>query len=116
MNSLISKTFSAVKKENRPALLTYTVAGDNTKKKSLEILKSISNYAEESTPTNVNLKPFKIKDVINVDWGNTSLTKSSYKDDGKYLGVSAAGIDGKIDKYEYDGNKIVISAIAFKFS
>jgi hypothetical protein len=25
--------------------LTYTVAGDNTKKKSLEILKSISNYA-----------------------------------------------------------------------
>ncbi|WP_440669409.1 tryptophan synthase subunit alpha [Candidatus Pelagibacter sp. HIMB1483] len=46
MNSLISKTFSAVKKENRPALLTYTVAGDNTKKKSLKILKSISNYAD----------------------------------------------------------------------
>ena len=46
MNSLISKTFTAVKKENRPALLTYTVAGDNTKKKSLEILKSISNHAD----------------------------------------------------------------------
>ena len=46
MNSLISKTFTAAKKENRPALLTYTVAGDNTKKKSLEILKSISNYAD----------------------------------------------------------------------
>ena len=46
MNSLIRKTFSATKKENRPALLTYTVAGDNTKKKSLEILKSISNYAD----------------------------------------------------------------------
>ena len=46
MNSLISKVFSAVKKENRPALLTYTVAGDNSKKKSLEILKSISNYAD----------------------------------------------------------------------
>ena len=46
MNSLISKAFSAVKKENRPALLTYTVAGDNTKKKSLEILKSISNYVD----------------------------------------------------------------------
>ncbi len=41
MNSLISKAFSAAKKENRPALLTYTVAGDNTKKTSLEILKSI---------------------------------------------------------------------------
>ena len=46
MNSLIRKTFTAVKKQNRPALLTYTVAGDNTKKKSLEILKSISQYAD----------------------------------------------------------------------
>ena len=46
MNSLISKTFLAAKKENRPALLTYTVAGDNNKSKSLEILKSISNYAD----------------------------------------------------------------------
>ena len=32
MNSLISKAFSAAREENRPALLTYTVAGDNTKK------------------------------------------------------------------------------------
>ena len=46
MNSLINKTFSNTKNENRPALLTYTVAGDNTKQKSLEILKSISNYAD----------------------------------------------------------------------
>ena len=46
MNSLIIKAFSAAKKENSPALLTYTVAGDNTKKKSLEILKSISTYAD----------------------------------------------------------------------
>ena len=46
MNSLISKAFLAAREENRPALLTYTVAGDNTKKKSLEILKSISNYAD----------------------------------------------------------------------
>tara|TARA_Y100001936_G_C16016045_1_gene636514 strand:+ start:200 stop:1003 length:804 start_codon:yes stop_codon:yes gene_type:complete len=45
-NSLISRTFRKTKKENRPALLTYTVAGDNTKKKSLEILKSISNHAD----------------------------------------------------------------------
>ena len=45
-NSLINQTFKKVGKENRPALLTYTVAGDNTKKKSLEILKSISKYAD----------------------------------------------------------------------
>ena len=46
MSSLINKAFQKARNENRPALLTYTVAGDNTKKKSLEILKSISAYAD----------------------------------------------------------------------
>ena len=46
MNSLINQAFKKAKNEKRPALLTYTVAGDNTKKKSLEILKLISNYAD----------------------------------------------------------------------
>ncbi len=32
MISKINLAFSQCKKENRPALLTYTVAGDNTKK------------------------------------------------------------------------------------
>ena len=44
--SLIHKAFKAAKIDKRPALLTYTVAGDYTKKKSLEILKSISKYAD----------------------------------------------------------------------
>ena len=44
--SPISLAFKKSKEEKRPALLTYTVAGDNTKKKSLEILKSISSYAD----------------------------------------------------------------------
>ena len=44
--SPISLAFKKSKKENRPALLTYTVAGDNNKKKSLEILNSVSNYAD----------------------------------------------------------------------
>ena len=46
MNSNINLVFEKCKKENRPALLTYTVAGDNSKNKSLEILKSISKYAD----------------------------------------------------------------------
>ena len=46
MSSLINQAFQNAKSENRPALLTYTVAGDNTKKKSLEILKAISNFAD----------------------------------------------------------------------
>ena len=45
-NSLISQSFKNAYRENRPALITYTVAGDNSKKKSLEILKSISEYAD----------------------------------------------------------------------
>ena len=46
MNSNITLAFDKCKKENRPALLTYTVAGDNNKNKSLEILKSISKHAD----------------------------------------------------------------------
>tara|TARA_S200000501_G_scaffold199677_1_gene187917 strand:+ start:3242 stop:4042 length:801 start_codon:yes stop_codon:yes gene_type:complete len=46
MISSISKAFSLARKQNRPALLTYTVAGDSTKKKSLEILKSISSHVD----------------------------------------------------------------------
>ena len=42
----ISAAFKKAKSENRPALLTYTVAGDGSKKQSLEILKSISNFAD----------------------------------------------------------------------
>ena len=46
MKSQISLAFQKCREDNRPALITYTVAGDNTKKKSLEILKSISEYAD----------------------------------------------------------------------
>ena len=46
MISQINLAFQKCKTENRPALITYTVAGDNTKRKSLEILKSISEYAD----------------------------------------------------------------------
>jgi tryptophan synthase alpha chain len=42
----INNAFKKAKKENRPALLTYTVAGDNNKINSLKILKSIANYAD----------------------------------------------------------------------
>ena len=44
--SLISLTFKNCKKEKKPALITFTVAGDNTKKNSLKILNSIAKYAD----------------------------------------------------------------------
>ena len=46
MLNLISYAFDKAKRENRPALLTYTVAGDNSKKQSLNILKSLSNHVD----------------------------------------------------------------------
>lgn len=44
--SLISQAFKRCKAEGRPALLTYTVAGDPTKKISLDILKAISKNVD----------------------------------------------------------------------
>jgi len=46
MTSEILKTFLKCQIEQRPALLTYTVAGDGTKKQSLEIIKSIAKHAD----------------------------------------------------------------------
>ena len=46
MSNPISIAFKKANKENRPALLTYTVAGDSSKKQSLSILKSISKNAD----------------------------------------------------------------------
>ena len=46
MKSKISLAFQKCEKEKRPALITYTVAGDNTKRISLKILNTISNHAD----------------------------------------------------------------------
>ena len=46
MKSEIQLTFENCKRENRPALLTYTVASDPNKKKSLQIINSIAKYVD----------------------------------------------------------------------
>ena len=46
MKSKIAIAFEKCKKEKRAALITYTVAGDNTKSNSLKILNSISKHAD----------------------------------------------------------------------
>jgi tryptophan synthase alpha chain len=46
MKSKISLAFEKCRKESRPALITYTVAGDNTKNNSLKILNAISKHAD----------------------------------------------------------------------
>lgn len=52
-----------------------------------------------------------LKQICDVDWGNTKLTKSSYVANGEFLAVSAAGADGLIDHYEHEANVSVLSAI-----
>ena len=46
MKSEIQLAFENCKIENRPALLTYTVASDPSKKKSLQIINSIAKHAD----------------------------------------------------------------------
>ena len=46
MKSKITIAFEKCKKEKRAALITYTVAGDNTKNNSLKILNAISKNAD----------------------------------------------------------------------
>ncbi len=46
MKSQINLAFEKANNNDRPALLTYTVAGDNNKKKSFEIIKAISKYVD----------------------------------------------------------------------
>ena len=46
MKSKIALTFDKCRRAKRPALITYTVAGDNTKKNSLKILNKISTHAD----------------------------------------------------------------------
>ncbi len=46
INENITLAFENCKLENRPALLTYIVAGDSNKKMTLDILKSISTHVD----------------------------------------------------------------------
>ena len=46
MKSKIAEAFDNCKKEKRSALITYVVAGDNSKKNSIKILNTISKHAD----------------------------------------------------------------------
>lgn len=50
-------------------------------------------------------------EIASIDWGNTNLTKSSYVENGNFIAVSAAGMDGRINHFEHNEETVVISAI-----
>jgi type I restriction enzyme S subunit len=52
----------------------------------------------------------KLKDIAKLEWGNTSITKSSYVEVG-FPAFSAAGSDGFLSHAEFEEDGIVLSAI-----
>ena len=52
----------------------------------------------------------RLGEVADVNWGDTSVTKSSYVDEG-YVAYSATGPDGYLPYADYDRPAIVLSAI-----
>ena len=115
MKSEIQLAFDKCKKEKRPALITYTVASDPNKKKSLEILKAISQHAdilelgyahsapvadgsEIQTSSNRAIKNgFKMKDAFQI--------VKSFKKDYKSKPVILMGYYNMI--YQYGENKFL---------
>jgi type I restriction enzyme S subunit len=69
-----------------------------------KLVQSPDRFREDSSHVELNK-------VCKVSWGNLSLTKSSYVNDGPYLAVSAAGPDGRIGKAEHKAFTPVLSAI-----
>ncbi len=55
-------------------------------------------------------RPVRLGDVVDLSWGNTSITKASYIEDG-FQAYSASGPDGYLRHFEYEGVGIVLSAI-----
>ncbi len=52
----------------------------------------------------------RLQEVATADWGNTAITKASYRDHG-YQAYSASGPDGYVDWFERELDGVVISAI-----
>jgi len=52
----------------------------------------------------------QVQDILDVQWGDTKTTKASYVPTG-FLAYSATGPDGFLDKFDYECEGIVLSAI-----
>ncbi len=78
--------------------------------------RSLNNLSEklkisflESIKKSTN-KTCEIKDLFELKWGNTNITKKSYVNEG-FLAYSASGPDGYLSHFEFDSYGIVLSAI-----
>jgi type I restriction enzyme S subunit len=58
----------------------------------------------------MTFREVQLQDVLDIQWGDTKTTKASYVPDG-HLAYSATGPDGFLEKFDYDREGIVLSAI-----
>lgn len=52
----------------------------------------------------------QLQDVLDIQWGDTKTTKASYVPEG-FIAYSASGPDGFLEKYDYEHDAVVLSAI-----
>ena len=69
-----------------------------------------NSYREFLESSEMSTKEFQLQDVLDIQWGDTNTTKASYVPEG-YLAYSASGPDGFLEKFDYDREGIVLSAI-----
>ena len=58
----------------------------------------------------MTFREVQLQDILDIQWGDTKTTKASYVSTG-YLAYSATGPDGFMEKFDYDKEGIVLSAI-----
>ena len=107
-----------IKENDLPDIINSIQSNDNEQlfyvEKSDLLLNTDCSFSQSKYEVIENLSEFEkvhLNEICSVDWGNTDITKSSYIDNGKFVAVSAAGPDGRIDLCEHEGGKVVISAI-----
>ena len=80
----------------RKLILSFAATG--------KLVESADRFTNNSTS-------IELQKVCKVSWGNLSLTKSAYIENGPHLAVSAAGPDGRIGIAEHKAYTPVLSAI-----
>jgi type I restriction enzyme S subunit len=58
----------------------------------------------------MTFREFQLQDILDIQWGDTKTTKASYVSEG-HVAYSASGPDGFLEKFDYDREGIVLSAI-----
>jgi len=58
----------------------------------------------------MTFKEVRLQDILDIRWGDTKTTKAAYVPTG-YVAYSAAGPDGFLEKFDYDRDGVVLSAI-----